>query len=81
MCDELNKQAAEESPNCGSDEDRFRELEGLPGRIFVPCSRGRKKHPCGECFECQWCSDTRCTACRGEVEAQPGPGDDQATKR
>jgi hypothetical protein len=77
----LNTRAVENASTCSNDEDRFRELEGLPGRIFVPCSRGRKKHPCGECFECQWCSDMRCTACRREVEAQPRPSDDQATNR
>jgi hypothetical protein len=77
----LDTQPVGEGSTCGNDEDRFRELEGLPGRIFVPCSRGRKKHPCAECFECQWCPDTRCTACRREVAAQPPPGDDHATKR
>ncbi len=52
----------------GSDQDDFRPLPGLPGKIFVPRTRGRKKHPCADCFECQWCSDARCAACRQECE-------------
>ena len=23
-----------------------------------------KKHPCGDCRFCQWCSDDRCSMCR-----------------
>ncbi len=36
---------------------------GLPGKIFIPQSRGEKKHPCADCFECQWCADARCASC------------------
>lgn len=44
----------------------FRPATGLPGRIYVPPGAGEKKHPCGDCFSCGWCSDTRCAACRKE---------------
>ncbi|HEY9072314.1 MAG TPA: hypothetical protein VIV61_18785 [Candidatus Ozemobacteraceae bacterium] len=28
------------------------------------CERpGAKKHPCPDCFSCQFCSDARCTIC------------------
>ena len=46
-------------------EDRFRPLDGLPGKLYVPSPRGPRKHPCADCFQCQWCGDSRCTACRG----------------
>ncbi len=51
------------------DDGCFRPLEELPGRIFVPRGHGARKHPCPECFECQWCADVRCCACRGSAEA------------
>jgi hypothetical protein len=46
------------------EEDFFESIEGLPGRVFVPRPRGRKKHPCPDCYECQHCPDARCAACR-----------------
>jgi hypothetical protein len=24
-----------------------------------------QKHPCPDCFFCQWCAEERCNACRG----------------
>ena len=47
-------------------EERFRPVEGLPGKLYVPRSGKRCKHPCADCFSCQWCGDSRCAACRGE---------------
>ena len=44
----------------------FKPVASLPGRIFTPESRGPTKHPCADCFSCQWCSDSRCTRCRGK---------------
>ncbi|MDD2736038.1 MAG: hypothetical protein PHF56_19055 [Desulfuromonadaceae bacterium] len=26
-----------------------------------------KKHPCSDCFSCQWCSDERCRLCLGQI--------------
>ncbi len=42
----------------------FINIEGLAGKIFVPedCRCG-KKHPCPDCFQCQFCSDERCELC------------------
>jgi len=33
----------------------------------TPC----KKHPCPDCRACQFCSDTRCLACRGNETSKP----------
>lgn len=46
-------------------EGTFRDAGALPGKIFQPCACRDKKHPCGDCFSCQWCSDERCRKCRG----------------
>lgn len=58
-------------------DDRFRPLEGLPGKLYVPPTCRHRKHPCADCFSCQWCSDTRCAACRGKGggERQGGGGE------
>jgi len=47
-------------------EERFRPLAGLPGKLFVPRPAPLRKHACADCFACQWCSDSRCAACRQE---------------
>jgi hypothetical protein len=46
----------------------FIKVPGLGGKIYVPepCSAASKKHPCQDCFECQQCSDDRCSLCRSE---------------
>ena len=48
----------------------FKKLPDNRGLIYVPewpvCE---KKHPCRDCFSCQWCSNERCRVCRGM-----GPG-------
>lgn len=63
-----------------SEEERFKPAGTLPGKIFVPAPRGGKKHPCAECFECQWCPDSRCAACRGGcarcARGASGPSDE-----
>lgn len=47
-----------------NDEPRFEPCAGgLPGKCFVPPASTHKKHPCPDCFFCQWCSDDRCHAC------------------
>lgn len=43
-------------------------VKGLPGLVYEPegaggDSCGKKKHPCPDCFCCQWCSDERCREC------------------
>ena len=64
-------------------EDRFEPAEGLPGKVFVPRGGGKKKHPCPDCCECQFCPDARCAACRkgsGAVGTQcaiPSSGGEQ----
>lgn len=43
----------------------YKPAPGGIGRIYVPAKRGQaKKHPCKDCFFCQWCSDDRCRLCR-----------------
>jgi len=47
-------------------------VPGLAGKVYVPEDAGQvqKKHPCKECFSCQWCDDNRCQVCRnGSAEA------------
>ncbi len=59
----------------------FTRLRQLPGRLYVPRGTGaRKKHPCPDCLECQWCADARCTLCR-RGEKTPRPRSDQATNQ
>ena len=38
--------------------------EGIKGKIFVPDEKTIiKKHPCKDCFYCQFCSDEKCSLC------------------
>ncbi len=46
---------------------------GLPGKCFVPPADAQRKHPCRDCFSCQWCSDDRCALCRARQQAGAGP--------
>ncbi|MFZ5770693.1 MAG: hypothetical protein ACOY4W_04630 [Thermodesulfobacteriota bacterium] len=46
----------------------FKPLPGNQGMIYVPESRaGKKKHPCPDCFSCQWCGNERCRTCRPNI--------------
>lgn len=43
----------------------FIRLKGVDGWVFEPEMEGSdKKHPCPDCADCQWCSDSRCKICR-----------------
>lgn len=43
----------------------FKQLPGNQGMIYVPDSKpNSKKHPCPDCFSCQWCGNERCRTCR-----------------
>ena len=45
----------------------FKKLPDNQGMIYVPERiPGKKKHPCSDCFSCQWCSNERCRICRGK---------------
>jgi hypothetical protein len=42
----------------------FIRLKGVEGLVYVPEDDGvLKKHPCVDCYSCQWCSDNRCDLC------------------
>jgi hypothetical protein len=42
----------------------FVRIEGEEGLFYVPEDDGlKKKHPCKDCFCCQWCDDERCAQC------------------
>jgi len=42
----------------------FIKIEGFTGNIYVPeVNQMKKKHPCKDCFSCQFCSDERCGLC------------------
>mgnify|MGYP006901960248 CR=1 FL=1 len=55
----------------------FIRMKGVEGLVYVPEDTGRpKKHPCRDCFSCQWCSDNRCELClegRGRQKGADGP--------
>jgi len=38
---------------------------------FKPFTNPLKKHPCPECFNCLFCSETRCQVCRNRRNLQP----------
>ncbi len=44
----------------------YKRLKGIPGRIYIPdtTAAAPKKHPCPDCFACQWCPEDRCRSCR-----------------
>lgn len=45
----------------------FIKIEGFTGNIYVPeINPGKKKHPCRDCYSCQFCSDERCKLCLGK---------------
>jgi hypothetical protein len=52
-------------------------MKGIEGLVYVPEDTGSaKKHPCRDCFRCQWCSDNRCELClraqvRGKESCRP----------
>jgi len=56
----------EDAPSDGQGQDR----EHTDARGSRPPSEreplAEKKHPCADCHACQFCSDTRCRACRGD---------------
>ena len=43
----------------------FIRMRGIPGKIYVPDvdPRAKKKHDCDDCFDCQWCNDSKCEQC------------------
>jgi hypothetical protein len=44
----------------------FKKLPNNRGMIYEPdYNSDREKHPCPDCFSCQWCSNERCRVCRG----------------
>lgn len=56
-------------------ENGFTQIAGVK-LVFQPEGAGRtpaKKHPCGDCHFCQFCSDSRCNACRGKDQRAMGP--------
>lgn len=44
----------------------FERIAGIPGKCYRPEGCGRRKHPCRDCFSCQFCSEERCALCRAE---------------
>jgi hypothetical protein len=45
----------------------YERIPGVVGLIYVSPKEDNvsKKHPCPDCFVCQWCGDSRCASCRG----------------
>ncbi|MBN2270043.1 MAG: hypothetical protein JXN61_05480 [Sedimentisphaerales bacterium] len=42
----------------------YKRIRGIPGLVYVPePDEQGGKHPCKDCFCCQWCSDSRCQIC------------------
>jgi hypothetical protein len=59
----------------------FKKLPDNFGKIYVPeCDGGTKKHPCPDCFSCQWCGNERCRVCKVNapkvtIKIKTEPGD------
>jgi len=42
----------------------FIKIEGFAGNVYVPeTNKGRKKHPCSDCYSCLFCDDEKCKLC------------------
>ena len=42
----------------------FVKIKGFKGMMYIPEeSESPKKHPCADCFSCNFCSDERCDLC------------------
>jgi len=42
----------------------FIKIEGFAPSIYAPEKNpGKQKHPCNDCYICQFCSDERCKLC------------------
>jgi hypothetical protein len=50
----------------------FERMKGVEGLVYVPDDGGVKKHPCRDCYFCQWCSDTRCDLCLEKKTCKKG---------
>lgn len=63
-------QAAEEKNDSNTEyilRDGMRFKKTSHGLEYCPNFRPEcRKHECGDCMSCGWCSDARCTACRTE---------------
>lgn len=51
----------------------FQKLPDNKGLIYIPefCKED-KKHPCRDCFSCQWCGNDRCKVCRSDNYKKKG---------
>lgn len=51
----------------------FIRMKGIEGLVYVPeDEQSPKKHPCVDCYRCQWCSDNRCGLCLRQQPARNG---------
>jgi len=43
----------------------FVNIKGFKGKLYIPeeTDNSQKKHPCSDCYYCQFCSDERCELC------------------
>ena len=47
----------------------FKILPNNQGMIYEPdCKTGQRKHPCPDCYSCQWCGNERCRICKGKAK-------------
>ena len=53
------------------DRDGNRFAVTAKGMVYCPKATTAKKHPCPDCYFCQWCSDSRCGLCRKVPESCP----------
>lgn len=57
----------------------FQKLPDNRGLIYVPeCRSPGKKHPCRDCFACQWCANDRCNRCMGPPAQKRKPNKKKA---
>ena len=45
----------------------YRRIKGIKGLVYEPEPGPEgSKHNCKDCFQCQWCSDSKCALCLKE---------------
>jgi len=63
------KESSEKREFIDEDGNRFAVTD--QGLFYCPKASEAKKHPCADCYFCQWCSDSRCGLCRRDAGSCP----------
>lgn len=41
----------------------YKKIKGIKGLVYTPQTEVIKKHNCNDCYQCGFCSDSRCKIC------------------